>query len=766
MVKLHAILVGATMLAPAAAQSVNPNPTDVATQRAGTLLKQMTTAEKVGQLSQFFLFPQPVDLPGVPHDPISYEDHVRRGEVGSFLFVTDPARINQLQKIAVTETRLKIPILFGFDVIHGFDTEFPVPIGMAASWDPELAEQVQAAAAEEATHAGVRWSFAPMLDIARDPRWGRVSEGAGEDPYLGAAMARAQVLGFQGRPGQTTHRPFLATAKHFAGYGAPEGGRDYDASYIPEEQLRNVYLPPFQAAIDAGAATVMSAYMDLNDVPATGNEWLLRDILRNDMHFQGWIVSDAFAVADLATHGYAKDSADAASRAATAGVNMDMGSGTYLRNLVAQVDKGDISAVQLDDLVRPVLATKFRLGLFENPYADANATTHADMLASHRALARTAAARSAVLLRNEGDLLPLAKSARHIAVIGPMAANSFDMLGPWSLTARPEDAVTVTQGLRRKLPNTIVESAEGVQIFKEIPSTFDSMLGPSPVPSKWTAIEAAQHRREALDMAGRSDIVVMALGEHALMDFEYASRSSLRLPGEQQQLLEDVTRLGKPVVLLLFTTRPLELGWASEHVPAILDCYFGGTESGNAIADLLTGDAVPGGKLPVTWPRNVGQVPVFYAHNLSHKPYDLATTESRYWDLPTTPQYPFGYGLSYSTFTITDLRLSTKTIARQGSLNATVTVTNTGKVTADEVVQLYLHQRYGSASRPVRELKGFRRITLKPGESKDLNLPIRAAERTYWSGTKHGWTLDPSDFDVWVGNSSLATLHDTFTVMR
>ena len=765
MSKLAVLLIVAAVVS-ASAQSVSPNPTDVATKRADTLLKQMTTAEKVGQLSQFFVFPESMSLPGTQPDPLSYEDHVRRGEVGSFLFVTDPARINQLQKIAVTESRLKIPILFGFDVIHGFDTEFPVPIGMAASWDPALAELAQAAAAEEASHVGVRWSFAPMLDIARDPRWGRISEGAGEDPYLGSAMARAQVFGFQGHPGQPKQPAFLATMKHFAGYGAAEGGRDYDASYIPEEQLRNVYLPPFQAAIDAGVGTTMSAYMDLNDVPATGNKWLLQDVLRHDMHFQGWVVSDAVAVADLVTHGYSKDSADAALRAATAGVNMDMGSGTYLRNLAARIDKGEFSATQLDALVRPILAAKYRLGLFEHPYADAAATTHADMLTSHRALARTAAARSAVLLRNEGNLLPLTRSAKRIAVLGPLGNNNVDMLGPWSLTAKPEDASTVVDGLRAKLPGSTVSWAEGVQIEKENPSMFDAMLGPHPAPVKWTDAEATAHRREALDLAAKSDVVIMALGEHALMDFEYSSRSSLKLPGEQQQLLEAVTALGKPVVLLLFTTRPLELAWASEHVPAILDCYFGGTEAGNAVADLLTGDAVPGGKLPITWPRNAGQIPIFYAHNTSHKPYDLPSTESRYWDLPTTPQYPFGYGLSYSTFSISNLKLSAKSITTQGELNAIVTVTNTGKITADEVVQLYLHQRYGLASRPVRELKGFRRVTLKSGESRDITLPITAAERTYWSSTKKNWTLDASDFDVWVGNSSVAGLHDTFTVSQ
>jgi beta-glucosidase len=743
---------GARAQAPTSSQDID---------RANALLKQMTTEEKIGQLNQPFYFKVPIA--GMKVDPVPYEERVRRGDVGSFLFITDFKEINRLQKIAMSEQRLHIPILFGFDVIHGFDTEFPVPLAMAASWDPAMAEQAQAIASEEAAFAGVHWTFAPMLDIARDPRWGRISEGAGEDPYLGAAMARAQVLGFQGRP--ETPRPFMATLKHFAGYGAAEGGRDYDAAYISEEEMQNVYLPPFRSGVEAGAKTVMSAYMDLNNVPASGNLHLLQEILRNELKFKGFVVSDAFAVGNLVTQGFAQNAQDAALRGATAGVNMDMGSATYLEQMKSLLNQGQLTSSQLDDLVRPILAAKYHLGLFEHPYADATEQTHSEMLAKHRQTARTAAARSVVLLRNEGALLPLAKTTKKIAVIGPLGNSRGDMNGPWSLSAKEEDSVSVFEGIRAKLPNSQVEFAEGVQIVKEFPSSFEGIIGPKPE-KRWSPEEADRQLKSAVALAAKSELVIMTLGELSGMDFEYASRSSLRLPGAQQELLEKIQSLGKPVVLLLFSTRPLDISWASEHIPAIMDCYFGGTETGNAVADLLVGDAVPGGKLPVTWPRNVGQVPIYYAHTNSHKPYDSADFTSRYWDLPTTPLYPFGYGLSYSTFSISGLHLSAKTSPLDGSITATVMVANTGTRAADEVVQLYLHQRYGSASRPVRELKGFRRITLQPGQKQEISFTIGSEERNYWSAAKNGWVLEPSDFDVWVGNDSSATLHDTFSVVQ
>ena len=736
-----------------------PVATSSDTERANALLTQMTTQEKIGQLNQ--LFYRKAATPGGGAGQASYDDQVRRGEIGSFLMVTDPVEINRLQKIAMTEQRLHIPILFAFDVIHGFDTEFPVPLAMAASWDPAMAEQAQRIAAEEALHAGLHWTFAPMLDIARDPRWGRISEGAGEDPYLGAAMARAQVIGFQGTPANPL--PFMATLKHFAGYGAAEGGRDYDASYISEERLQNVYLPPFKAGVDAGAGSVMSAYMDLNNVPASGNEFLLQEILRKQFHFDGFVVSDAFAVRSMVTQGFARDGADATLRSVKAGLNMDMGSSSYLENIQHLIDKGQLTATQLDDLVRPILAAKYHLGLFEHPYADATEQTYAEMLAKHRQAARTAEARSAVLLRNEGGLLPLAKGTKRIAVIGPLGNSPNDMNGPWSLTAKAEDTVSVVQGIRSKFPDAHVEYAEGVQLAKALPSSFDNRPAFKPE-AAWSAGEATRQMDSALKLAASSDVVIMTLGETAGMDFEYSSRSSLNLPGKQDELLKRVESLGKPVVLLLFSTRPLDISWASEHVPAIMDCYFGGTETGDAVADLLVGDAVPAGKLPITWPRNVGQVPIYYAHTTTQKPYDSANFTSRYWDLPTSPLYPFGYGLSYSTFSISDLHLNSKTSPLEGSITATVTVANTGTRAADEVVQLYLHQRFGSASGPVRELKGFRRVTLQPGEKQEVTFTVGREERNYWSAAKDGWVVEPSEFDVWVGDSSTATLHDSFTV--
>jgi beta-glucosidase len=505
--------------------------------------------------------------------------------------------------------------------------------------------------------------------------------------------------------------------------------------------------------------------MDLNNVPASGNVHLLQDILRNELHFNGYVVSDAFAVGSLITQGFAKDGQDAALRGATAGVNMDMGSATYLEQMKSLIDKGQLTESQLDDLVRPILAAKFHLGLFEHPYADATDQTHAEMLARHRQAARTAAARSAVLLRNEGALLPLSRTTKQIAVIGPLGNSKGDMNGPWSLTANPDDTVSVFEGIRAKFSGSHVEFAEGVQIAKQFPSSFEGIIGPK-LEKPWASEESDRQWKNALKLAANSDVVIMTLGELGGMDFEYSSRSSLSLPGKQEELLEKIQALGKPVVLLLFSTRPLDISWASQHTPAIMDCYFGGTEAGNAVADLLAGDAVPGGKLPLTWPRNAGQVPIYYAHTASHKPYDSADFTSRYWDLPTSPLYPFGYGLSYSTFSISDLHLNARTSPLDGSITATVTVANTGARTADEVVQLYLHQRYGSASGPVRELKGFRRVTLQPGQKQEISFPIGRDERIYWSAAKNGWVVEPSDFDVWVGDSSTATLHDSFSVVQ
>ncbi|HET7840010.1 MAG TPA: beta-glucosidase BglX, partial [Terriglobia bacterium] len=734
-------------------------------QRVDALLGQMTMEEKIGQLAQ---------LPGFSFGPGSgkLEDLLPKGQGGSVLWVNNTATINRLQHLAVEKSRLHIPLIFGLDVIHGFHTVFPVPIAMAASWDPSLVESTQTVAAREAASRGILWTFTPMVDIARDPRWGRIVEGAGEDPYLGAAMARAQVRGFQG-PYIGSPGHILACAKHFAGYGAADGGRDYDSSYVPEDQMWNVYLPPFHAAEEAGVATFMSAYMDLNDVPATGNKWLLQDVLRNTWGFQGFVVSDAFSVRSLMTHGFARDVPDAGFRAFTAGVNMDMASGTYLASLPQFVKDGKISASQIDDAVRPILAMKIRLGLFEHPYVDEAKAAEVRKSPGDVELARAAAIQTMVLLRNEGGLLPLKKNIASIAVIGPLADSPNDTNGSWTVEGGPLDstgakpilAVTVLAGIRNKLgPSVPINYAPGPEIRRTIPSPFERFLNPHPKPPE-TAEQAKAAFDKAVETARKSDAVVMVLGELGNMSGEAASRATLDLPGRQEQLLEAIVALGKPVVLVLMNGRPLNISWAAEHVPAILEAWYPGSQGGNAVADVLFGDANPGGKLPISWPRGVGNVPFYYAHNLTQEPDNEPQFKSRYWDKVSSPLYPFGYGLSYSKFAFSKLVLSKPELKVGDELSVSVDVENTGTVKGDEVAQLYIHQRAGSASRPMRQLKGFERITLGPGEKKTVHFTLGKNELTYWSTADKKWVEDPEKFDVWVGGDSAAKLHGEFKVV-
>jgi beta-glucosidase len=738
-------------------EALQPVAESQARRRADALLARMTLDEKIGQLNQLFLFPF--------QSSESFNDGVRKGQIGSLLFVTDPALINRLQKVAVTESRLKIPLIFGFDVIHGFHTIFPVPIAMAASWDPKMVERSQAVAAREARAVGINWTFAPMVDIARDPRWGRIVEGAGEDPYLGAAMAAAQVRGFQGdRIGSPEH--LLACVKHFAGYGAAEGGRDYDASNISDAQLWNVYLPPFKAAVDAGVGSVMSAYMDLNDVPATGNRWLLWDVLRKEWQFSGFVVSDANAVSDLQSHGYARDAQDAAVKALAAGVNLEMSltAATYLNNLASAVRQKLVSVKDIDDRVRPLLETKIRLGLFENPYVDEAKVKSTFDDPAHREAARTAAARSAVLLRNQNDLLPLGKSAyKKVAVIGPLADSKRDTLGSWCFEMDTNATSTILAGLRTKLGSGVeVDFAPGVQLARNLPSPFDLLLKEKRA-ATWSEGQAVDEFKKAVDLANNSDIALMVLGENQDMSGEYASRSGLDLPGRQLELLKAVTATGKPIVLLLMNGRPLDITWASENVPAILEIWYPGSAGGSAVADLLFGDEVPGGKLPVTWMKHVGQVPIYYSHNLTQNP---AEQDKRYWNERSIPLYPFGYGLSYTTFAYSNLKVTQPEIKIGNATEVTVDVKNTGNCAGDEVVQLYVHQQAGSASRPVRELKGFERVTLAPGEVKTVRFRLGPGELRYWSAAVRNWVQEAETFDVWVGSDSAASLRSTFKVIH
>jgi beta-glucosidase len=735
-----------------------------AKQKAEVLLKQMTVDEKVGQLNES----PGIVMPGIGTE--KPDNLIANGGVGSILWQMDVKEINRLQHIAVEKSRLHIPIIFGFDVIHGYRTVFPVPQAMASSWDPSVEEQAQHLAAEDARAAGIQWTFTPMVDIARDARWGRIVEGAGEDPFLGSAMARAQVRGFQGA--KLSPNSVLVCVKHFAGYGAAEGGRDYDSVYVPEELMQNVYLVPFHAAEEAGAGSFMSAYMDLNEVPATGNHWLLTDVLRKEWGFQGLVLSDAFAVGSLVTHGYARDGEDAAYKAITAGLNMDMASLTYSHNLAKLVKDGRVSEKYLDEMVLPILEAKYDLGLFEHPYADESKVDAVLSRPEGLALERKLASRSMVLLRNENRTLPLSKSLKKVAVIGPLADSKQEIEGGWTLGGLfspgggKSHPVTVLAGIKNKLgSNAQVALVAGPMPARLYPGFMDAFSGRKPAPPPTTE-EIADWIAKAKAAAAEADVVIAVMGETASMSGEAASRSTLDLPGIQEQMLEAVAATGKPVVLVLEGGRPLDIRWASEHVPAILEAWYPGTEGGDAVADVLFGDVNPGGKLPVSWPRTAGSEPLYYNHTRTHEPEDAPRFTSRYWDINSKPLYPFGYGLSYSAFKFANLQLNKTSMGIDETTEVSFDVTNTSSVAGDAVAQLYIHQRYGSASRPVRQLKGFERIALQPGETKTLKFPIGKDELKYWNPQTKQWIVEPSEFDVWAGEDSTASLHADLKVIQ
>ena len=733
------------------------------------LIAQLTLTEKAGQLTQYFYFRLPQQDGVEPalnvdrdEQPLEVESALGRGGVGSLLFVTDPAEINRLQRLAIEGNRLGIPALFGFDVIHGLRTILPVPIAMAASWDPATIERGQAVAAREARAVGIHWTFAPMIDIARDPRWGRIIEGNGEDPFLGAAAAVAQVRGLQGDDLSAPDR-IIAGPKHFVGYGAALGGRDYDEVSLSDADLWNIYFPPFKAAIDAGAGNVMTAYMDLNGIPATGSPWLFTEVLRELWGFDGFVVSDANAVRNLFTHGFAADLTDAGARAVTAGVDLEMAiTDPAYGHLSEAVESGAVREETIDASVRRVLEAKRRLGLFDSPYVDEDRAREVLADPAHREIARIAAERSAVLLRNEGDLLPLnAAGLKSIAVIGPLADSKRDTIGPWVFDFALDETVTVLDGIRGAVGDEVrVEYAQGVPVVQRVFASMFDMFG-SNRPEDTEGFDEDAEFQRAVDTARQADVAVVVVGEWQNMIGEAASRSSLELPGRQLELLQAVVDTGTPVVLLVMNGRPLDLRWATEHVPAIMDIWYPGTQGGAAVANLLFGAVSPGGKLPFSWPRTVGQVPMVYSHTLSHEPENQGR---RYWDEASTPLFPFGYGLSYGSFAFANLTVDQPAITPDASLTVSVEVTNTSDREADEVVQLYVHQRYGSASRPVRELKGFQRITLGAAESRIVEFSLGQDERRYWNAAARDWVTDSSTFDVWVGGNSTAELTTTFEV--
>jgi beta-glucosidase len=726
--------------------------------RVDSVLALMTLEEKVMQVSQtaaWFDFK-------TKKTNIS-DEHLAKAKagLGSFLMVSEASVARKLQEAAM-QSRLKIPLIFGFDVIHGYRTTFPIPLAESCTWDTSLAYKSARIAATEAAAAGINWTFAPMVDIARDARWGRIVEGAGEDPYLGSLFAKARVHGFQGDD-LSANNTIAACAKHFAAYGAAEGGRDYNTADISERTLREIYLPPFKAAVDAGAQTLMTSFNEIAGVPSSINKHLLTDILRKEWKFNGFVVSDWESIDEVVLHGAAKNYEEAAQKAITAGLDMDMEGESYPKFLTKLVQEKKVSEETLNQAVRNILRVKFKLGLFENPfkYIDEAREKETMLKPEHRALAREVATKSIVLLKNENNLLPLSKSLKTVAVVGALAESKRDMLGEWEMVGMPDDVITPLDAIQSTLKNSSVLYAKGYPL----PSpAWKKIKGEAKEP---TEAELMALRNEALAIAKRADVILAVVGETADITAEAHSRADIGLPKAQEDLLKELHKLGKPIVMILTNGRPLTIAWESEHLPAILCAWHLGVEAGNAIADIIFGDATPTGKLTATFPRSVGQIPIYYNHKNTGRP-SLPTNaddryKSRYVDLPDTPLYPFGYGLSYTTFEYSDLKLSKKEIGKSETLTVSVTIKNTGKRKGVETAQLYVRQLVGTFTRPVRELKGFQKVELDAGEARTISFKL-GKEELATLDRNFKPIVEAGEFEVYVGSDSEARLKETFTV--
>ncbi len=701
------------------------------------LMAKMTLDEKIGQLT---LLTSNWESTG-PTMRDSYKEDIRAGRVGAIFNAYTAKYTRELQALAVEGTRLKIPLIFGYDVIHGHRTIFPISLGEAASWDLQAIEKAARISAIEASAEGIHWTFSPMVDIARDPRWGRISEGAGEDVYLGSLIAKARVRGYQGND---LARPdtILATAKHFAAYGAAQAGRDYHTVDISERTLRDIYLPPFKAAADAGAATFMTSFNEVDGVPASGSRYLLTDILREKWGFKGFVVTDYTSINEMVPHGYSKDLKQAGEQAMNAGVDMDMQGAVYMENLAKSVAEGKVDTARIDAAVKAILEMKYRLGLFEDPYryADDKREKATIYKAEFLDAARDVARKSIVLLKNKDNALPLAATAKSIAVIGPLGNSKEDMIGSWSAAGdRKTRPITLLEGMQTRAPKgTTVTYAKGASYAFEDAGKRDDFA-------------------EALALAAKSDVIIAAMGERWDMTGEAASRTSLDLPGNQQALLEELKKTGKPIILVLMSGRPNSIEWADANVDAILEAWYPGTMGGHAIADVLYGDYNPSAKLPVTFPRNVGQVPIHYDMKNTGRPIELGAPDakyvSRYLNTPNTPLYPFGFGLSYTSFTYSPVTLDKTTIRPGQPLTASVTVTNSGARDGEEVVQLYVRDLVGSVTRPVKELKGFEKISLKKGEKRTIRFTLTDADLAF-TRQDMSWGSEPGQYKLWVGPSS------------
>lgn len=707
-----------------------------------SLLSLMTVEEKLGQLTQYTGHWTSTG----PIVPQGEEGQLRAGRVGSFLNIVGAKATRDVQRIAVEETRLGIPVIFGHDTIHGYRTIFPVPLAEAATFDLRAVEKAASIAAREAAAAGIHWTFAPMVDVARDARWGRIVEGSGEDPFLGSAMAVARVRGFQGQD-LAANNTVLATAKHFAAYGAAEGGRDYNTVDVSERTLREVFLPPYKAAVDAGAATLMTSFNEIGGVPATGSENLFTKVLRDEWGFDGMVVADYTAVAELLNHGVAADRAEAGLLALNAGVDMSMVDGIYAKDLPAFAGSEQLPTDVLDERVRRVLRAKYRAGLFDDPYRYSDVDREARVLLAdeHRAFAREVGREAIVLLKNENQTLPLRKDYGSIAVIGALAADSVSALGSWAATGKPEETVPILVGIQEALPNTRVRYEPG---YAPARGGFDQIIAAM-------LSEDTSGFAEAVRAAEESDAVVLVVGEHREMSGEAASRASVELPGAQKELARAVLSAAgdKPVVVLLTNGRPLAIPHLAETAPAILETWYLGTEMGRAVTDVLFGDYNPSGKLPVSFPRATGQEPLYYnTKPTGRPPVDGQKYTSKYLDVHWTAQYAFGHGLSYTEFAYGEVNLSSTRVGMGEKLSVSVEVTNAGDRVGDEVVQLYVRDEVASVTRPLLELKGFERIRLEPGASTTVSFALSSSDLLFWKGT--GWAAEPGFFTVHVGTAS------------
>ncbi len=727
------------------------------------LLGKMTLEEKVGQLN--LVTGGEATTGSVVSTGV--EAKIKAGQIGGIFSMSSPAKIRKAQELAVQHSRLKIPIIFGMDVIHGYKTVFPIPLGLAATWDMPLIQQTARVSAIEASADGINWTFSPMVDISRDPRWGRISEGSGEDTYLSSRIAQEMVWGYQGKD-LSQANTLLACVKHFALYGAGEAGRDYNSTDMSLHRMYNEYLPPYKAALDAGALSVMTSFNDINGVPASANRWLLTDLLRQDWGFKGLVVTDYTAVNELIDHGLG-DLQQVSALSLNAGVDMDMVGEGFLTTLKQSLEQGKVNIEAIDRACRYVLEAKYRLGLFADPYRYCNEERAKKEIFTpeHRALARKAAAKSFVLLKNESQTLPLKKQGT-VAVIGPLANTGANMPGTWSVSADHANTQTLVDGMKEVLGKQVnITSHLGANLSDDAALQERSTMFGRTIPRDDRDPQLLIE--EALQLAQSADVIVAALGESSEMSGESSSRTDLNIPASQRRLLEALLKTGKPVVLVLFTGRPLTLSWEDQHVPAILNVWFGGTETGKAVADVLFGDVNPSGKLPATFPQNVGQIPLYYAHKNTGRPLAEGTWfqkfRSNYLDVSNEPLYPFGFGLSYSKFDYSGLKLSHPELNSEGKLEVQVDVTNSGNYDGEEVVQLYIRDMVGSVTRPVKELKNFQKVFLKKGESKKVKFTITVEDLKFYD-QQLKYIAEPGDFKVFIGGNSRDVISGDFKLLN